>query len=64
MSAEKKKRRVRKPRGSWGAIKPVQKPHSTSKGKHGYTRPEDKKKIEEAVDDLYENAAPPDSAHK
>lgn len=65
MSAEKKKRSARKPRGSWGAVNPVQKPHSTPKGKHGYTRAEDKKGIEEAVDDLYEDAGvPSDSSPK
>lgn len=55
MRREKKKWEAKKPRGSWGAIKHVQKPHSTPKGKHGYTRPEDKKKIEEAVDELHQN---------
>ncbi len=55
MSTEKKKRGIKKPRGSWGAIKPVQKPYSTPKGKHGYTRLGDKNRIEESVDELQQN---------
>ncbi|NLN93674.1 MAG: hypothetical protein GX130_10260 [Candidatus Hydrogenedens sp.] len=55
MSAEKKKPGVRKTRGSWGGIKPVQRPHSSPKGKHGYSRQDDKKKSEEAVGDHESN---------
>jgi len=36
-------------RKTWG-IKPVQKPHSTKKGKKGYSRKSEKKKIKEIIE--------------
>jgi hypothetical protein len=35
-------------RKTW-KIKPIQKPHSTKKGKKGFTRKAEKKKIKEAI---------------
>ncbi|MBI4378792.1 MAG: hypothetical protein HY578_06835 [Nitrospinae bacterium] len=39
-------------RKTW-KIKPIQKPHSTKKGKKGYTRKAGKKKIKEAINSSY-----------
>ena len=39
-------------RRTW-KIKPVQKPHSTKKGKKGYSRKVEKKKIKKAIKEIY-----------
>ena len=36
-------------------IKPVQKPHSTKKGKKGYSRKSEKKKIKKVIKEIYAN---------
>lgn len=41
-----------KVRRSW-KIKPVQKPHSTKKGKKGYSRKAEKKKIKKVIKEIY-----------
>jgi len=41
-------------RKTWG-IKPVQKPHSTKKGKKGYSRKSEKKKIKKVIKEIYAN---------
>jgi hypothetical protein len=38
-------------RRSW-TIKPLQKPHSTKKGKKGYSRRSEKKKIKEVLEEI------------
>jgi hypothetical protein len=41
-----------KTRRSW-QIKPVQKPHSTKKGKKGYSRRSEKEKMKEVIKETY-----------
>ncbi len=41
-----------KVRRTW-TIKPLQKPHSTKKGKKGYSRKVEKKKIKKVIKEIY-----------
>ncbi len=49
-SPKKKKKKPSLPRKKWSR-NPVQKPHSTLKGKKGYARAEDRKKLKDEADE-------------
>ena len=55
------KRELRTTRGSWGGIRPVQKPHSTPKGKRGYMREKNESTRKEAVDEDLDVTSPSES---